>query len=65
MDKKQYIDLTPTWSAVAVACMAILENPKANHADMRYARKEILRMGNIADHYVELGKKESLEQIDN
>lgn len=57
--EKRTIDLTPTWSAVAVACMAILENPKADHEDIRYARGEIQRMGKIVDHYVELEKKKS------
>ena len=59
MAKIRYFDLTPTWSAVVVACMAILENPEADHEDIRYARKELKRMGEIVDHYAELEKKES------
>jgi hypothetical protein len=57
--KKIFIDCTPTWSAVAVACMAILRNPNATHDDINYARGEIQRMGKIVDHYVELEKKKS------
>ena len=55
--EKIFIDCTPTWSAVAVACISILRNPKADHDDIVYARREIQRMGRIVDHYVELEKK--------
>ena len=59
MAEKSYIDITPTWSAVAEVCIRVFENPKAPADSREFARSEIKRMGSIIDRMVELQKDES------
>ena len=46
----RYVDMTPTWVETAAMLITILENsddPKS----LRFARDEIMRMGEIIDAY--------------
>ena len=45
----QTIDMTPTWTETARMLVFIMEN--ANENGVAYARKEIMRMGEIIDAY--------------
>lgn len=45
-NKREYIDMTPTWEETAVMLVAIMEG----NGDTAWARSEIIRMGKIIDH---------------
>lgn len=48
----QTVDLTPTWSDVLPAILAVITNPKADHEARTLMYKELGRMADIADRYV-------------
>ena len=47
------LDLTPSWDAVAESCIMILENAEDSERGRKaqdFARKELVRMGEIIEH---------------
>jgi hypothetical protein len=47
------IDLTPTWSGITPALVAVLQNPDAPAEAHKTVEKELARMADLADKYVE------------
>ena len=53
----QTVDLTPTWSDVLPAILAVITNPKASPESRKIMYSELSRMAGLADGYVELSKE--------
>ena len=56
--KPKSINLTPTWKATAQMLLIVIEN-SSNNDDKAFARKELLRMGNIIDQLTSTEEDES------
>jgi hypothetical protein len=50
------VDLTPTWSGILPALLAVIANGETVEA-RKAAEAELRRMAAIADKYVELGRE--------
>lgn len=48
------IDITPTWSSLVPALVALIEN--SNHKGRQVAMDELKRMAELADAYVKIQK---------
>jgi hypothetical protein len=48
-DVMKTIDLTPSWSALVPAMLAVLENPKAEKESKEFIRGEFRRMAEFCD----------------
>ena len=48
------VDLTPTWSGVLPAMLAVISNPKASQESRRMMVDEMERMATYADNWVAL-----------
>jgi hypothetical protein len=46
------VDLTPMWSDVLPAILAVITNPKASQESRKVMYEELGRMADIADRYV-------------
>ena len=59
--KTKSINLTPTWKATAHMLLLVIEKSSSND-DKAYARKELLRMGNIIDQLTSTDKGVSIDE---
>lgn len=50
--KPRFVDMTPTWTALAPALFDVLENPRAPYESKQNVRSEMTRCAQIADRYV-------------
>ena len=53
----QTVDLTPTWSEVLPAILAVITNPKSSPESRKIMYSELSRMAGLADGYVELQRQ--------
>ena len=44
-----YIDITPRWTAILPAMLAVLENKKASYIEKGLIKSEIMRLGKAID----------------
>ena len=58
------IDITPTWTQVLPALIAVLTNEDASHKSREFAAIELERMATFADYYV-LHRKGQSNQTEN
>ena len=54
VDTTQTVDLTPTWSDVLPAILAVITNPKSSPESRKIMYSELSRMAGLADGYVEM-----------
>jgi len=47
------IDMTPTWTGIIPAMIAIIKNPDASFESQKMVQEEFLKMAKLADSYVE------------
>ena len=54
---RKTVDLTPTWSGVLPAMLAVISNPDASQESRRVMYEEMERMATYADNWVSLRKQ--------
>lgn len=54
---RKTVDLTPTWSDVLPAMLAVISNPDASQESRRVMYEEMGRMATYADNWVSLRKQ--------
>ena len=52
------IDMTPTWTGIIPAMIAIIKNPNASFESQKMIQAEFLKMAKLADSYIEHVKEQ-------
>ena len=57
------IDLTPSWTVVVQIAIGVIENPRASHESVQWAKSELLRLAKWQDDRVAKAKAEEKASV--